>query len=226
MNLLGVAIVAKGLNEMSKSGGGGYSDYTHILAPEEVLLIESRKTLLEIENKENISGTEVPAVTLKGADKLSVKKRKNQKLHSLQILKANPQGVKLDNVAIDLSEYSVVGTIDGSVFFALNKKTKDMVVIDISEYTDHGPHGDFSRKKNLLTEEPISDNTSKINVDFRVVNGEEIKYGINANLPQRRVYLYELDKHKDVACFYELATNIRQQAKEKQANESQIGLGE
>lgn len=227
MNLLGVALVAKGLKEASRGGyGGSYRSYSSGPSPEEILLTETRKTLLELEGKEGVSGTEVPAVTLKGMDKLSRKKRKNQKLHNLQILESDPNGVKMDGVSMDLSAYSIVGTIDGSRFFALNKTTKEMVVINITEYTDYGPHGDFTREKNLLNSEPVSDETSEIAVNFTVVKEDGVKSGYKTNMPQKRVYLDEIDKHRDVASFFELATVVRQRAKERQANANASSKGE
>ena len=225
MNLIGVAIAAKGLKEISRSGGsGGY--YSSGPSAEEILLTEARKTLLELEGKKGISGKEVPAVTLKGMDKLSISKRKDQKLHSLQILEANPNGVKMDGVSMDLSGFSIVGTIDGARFFALDKNTKEMLVVLMTEYTSYGPHGDYYRTRNLISADPILDETSEISIDFKVAKEDGIKVGVNANLPQRRAVYDEIDKHKDISSFFELATSIRQRAKEKEANANQSGLGE
>lgn len=226
MNLLGVALVAKALNEASKSGSGGGYYSAGGPSEEEILLSEARKTLLALEGKEGISGTEVPAVTLKGKDKLSIRKRKDQSRHSLQILESNPNGVKMDGVSMDLSGFSIVGTIDGSRLFALNKTTKEMLVIEMKEYTSYGPHGDFFRDKNLLTTDPILDETSEISIDFKVAKEDGIKVGIYANLPQRRTYYDSIDKHQDIANFFELATHVRQIAKEREANASQAGMGE
>ena len=225
MNLLGVALVAKGLKEASRGGsGGGY--YAGGPSEEEILLTEARKTLLGLEGKEGISGTEVPAVTLKGKDKLSIRKRKDQSRHSLQILEANPNGVKMDGVSMDLTGFSIVGTIDGSRLFALNKATKEMLVVEMKEYTYYGPHDDFFRDKNLLTTDPILDDTSEISIDFKVAKEDGIKVGLYANLPQRRTHYDSIDKHQDIAKFFELATQVRQRAKEREANANQSGMSE
>ena len=227
MNLLGVALVAKGLKEASRGGyGGGHGYYSSGPSAEEVLLTEARKTLLALEGKKDISGIEVPAVTLKGIDKLSISKRKDQKLHSLQILEANPNGVKMDGVSMDLSGFSIIGTIDGARFFALDKETKEMLVISMTEYTSYGPHGDYYRTKNLISTDPILDETSEISIDFKVAKEDGIKVGVNAGLPQRRTYYDQIDKHQDIANLFELATAIRQRAKEREANANQTGMGE
>jgi len=226
MNLIGMGLLIKGLNEMSKHGGGGGGYHTYGPSAEEVLLSECRKTLIDLEGKENISNTEVPAVTLKGKEKLSIKKRKNQKLNSIQILEANPNGVKIDGVSLDLSKYSIIGTIDNKSFFALDKNTKEMIVVDIKECYSYGPHGDFFSFNNLVNTPPKNDETSEIYLDFKLVREDEIKVGVYANLPQRRCYMSELDKNPDITGFFELANHIRGKYLERQANNNASEKGE
>ena len=225
MNLIGMGLMIKGLSEMSKhSGGGGYHEFGP--SEEELFLRECRTTLKEIETKENISGTEVPAITLKGSARFNRAKRKEQKAHSLQILEANPSGVKLDGLSIDLSQYSVVGTIDKDRFFALDKNSKNLVVIDMRECYSYGPHGDFFSFNHLLNTELKNDETSEVYFDFRLVKENEMRVGCNANMPQKRCYLSEIDKHPDIASLFELANFVRQNAKEKQANANASEMGE
>ncbi|MBQ8426002.1 MAG: hypothetical protein IJX17_08335 [Clostridia bacterium] len=225
MNLIGMGLMIKGLSEMSKGGGGGgYHSYGP--SEEELFLRQCRNTLKIIETKENISGTEIPAMTLKGSEKLSPSKRKKQKAHSLQILQANPNGVNITGLSIDLSQYSVVGTIDNTRFFALDKKSKDLVVIDMKEYYSYGPHGDYYSSNNILNTNLKNDETSEISIDFKVVKENEMSAGISANMPQRRCYLSDIEHHPDIASFLELGNYIRQNAKEKQANTSANEMGE
>lgn len=145
MNLIGVKNVSNTLKRMSSSG---ISNHNQNEAPsEEELLLKNYRDI--IEECSNIPSMKNTAVQL-NTKKRRLKEKNNQSSTSIYFANVNPEGLHIEGLNVDLSQFSAIGKIGADKIFLFDKNTKELYVFEFIEKTTTGPHDEYYQNNNLL----------------------------------------------------------------------------
>ena len=193
MNLVGFSVAVKGVNDNFKSlgRGGRYSDGPSGPSQKDYFYADCKDIITECAKMPTMAGKLIPFETEhKEPVPYSRKKKKVKEEHTIFISDVNSDGLKLDNVSFDTSDYSVIGMIDNDKIFGLNAKTGQLDVMEIEATFSCGPHGDHDLDYSII-KYPLY-KWDYLSVKTRIVKSadeiESERYGIN-NVPEEEAKL-------------------------------------
>lgn len=176
MNMLGVAIAAKGLNEMSRSGrGGGYygpSEPTE----EEYLLTDCLEIIKECAKMPEMEDTILPVVTTKKRTlKQKIKGEPKENTHEIYFAQINPRGVKFEGIETHTGLSPVIGMIDNDKMFVYSTSPEHLEIFVVEEYAyDH--MGDYSYRTGNVAKDGLSPDFEEVRTKIvRVYSSRRIE---------------------------------------------------
>lgn len=177
MNMLGMAIAAKGLNEMSRRSGrgGGYygpSEPTE----EEYFLGDCLSIIRECAKMPATEDTIIPVSTTRKRTRAEKKKGvPKEETREIYIAQINPRGVGFEGIETHTGLSPVIGMIDNDKMFVYSTSPEHLEIFVIEEYAyDH--LGDYFYRTGNVAKDGLSPDFEEIRTKIvRVYNSRRVE---------------------------------------------------
>lgn len=174
MNLLGMAIATKGLNEMSRRGGG--HRVADSLTEEEYFLADCLRIIRECAKMPAMQDTIIPIETTRKLTRAEKKKGvAKEETREIYIAQINPDGVEFEGIETHTGFSPVIGTIDNDKMFVYSVRPEKLEIYWVEEY-EYDQLGDYDYCTGNVVRDGLSEDVEDVRVkQIRVANGT-VKY--------------------------------------------------
>lgn len=190
MNLLGVAIATKGLNEMSRrSGRGGYYGPSEP-SDEDYFYGDCLEIIRECAKMPAMEDTIIPVDTTRkltrAEKKKGVPKKETREIYISQI---NPNGVKFEGIETHTGLSPVIGTIDNDKMFVYSVRPENLEIFWVEEY-EYDHMGDYFIRTNNIVRDGFNPNFEEIRVkSVRLTGAHDVRpNGSSTTRPDQKYY--------------------------------------
>lgn len=190
MNLLGVAIAAKGLNEMSRrSGRGGYYGPSEP-SEEDYFYGDCLEIIRECAKMPAMQDTIIPIETTRkltrAEKKKGVPKGETREIYIAQI---NPDGVEFEGIETHTGLSPVIGTIDNDKMFVYSVRPEKLEIFWVEEY-EYDHMGDYFYRSGNIVKDGFNPNFEEIRIKSVVAtSARDVKpNGSSTTKPDQKYY--------------------------------------
>jgi hypothetical protein len=174
MNMLGFGLAVKGMNEMSRRGGG--HRVADSLTEEEYFLADCLRIIRECAKMPEMQDTILPVSTIKKRTlKQKIKGAPKEETREIYFAQINPRGIRFDGIETHTGFSPVVGVIDNNKLFVYSKSPEYLEIYVVEEFS-YDQLGDYDYCTGNVVRDGLSEDVEDVRVkQIRVANGT-VKY--------------------------------------------------
>lgn len=191
MNMLGFAIAAKGLNEMSRRGGRGGGHYgSKGPSEDDYFYGDCLEIIRECAKMPAMEDSIIPVETTRkrtrAEKKKGVPKEESREIYIAQI---NPRGVRFEGIETHTGLSPVIGTIDGDKMFVYSVNPESLEIFWVEEYAyDH--MGDYHYRTGSVVKDGLDPKFEEIRIkSVRLTSAHDVRpNGSSTTTPNQKYF--------------------------------------